>query len=85
MDSAEKKKLPDNFWSDLMKVWSPIIFGVIMFYVSFVKLQDTVDRLDKVVENLATITNEVNISVQIHEEKIKSLDNRMTKLENKIN
>jgi hypothetical protein len=67
--------------TEMVKVWAPFIFGLIMFYVSFVKLEDTVARLDKIVENLTVITTEINTSVQVHEEKLKNHEYRLNKLE----
>lgn len=67
--------------SELVKVWSPIIFGIIMFYISFVKLEETVTRLDKVVENLTIITQEVYTKVEVHEAKLTSHESRLNKLE----
>lgn len=67
--------------TEMVKVWAPFIFGLIMFYVSFVKLEDTVARLDKIVENLTVITTEINTSVQIHSETLRNHEIRLDKLE----
>ena len=67
--------------SDIVKIWSPIIFGVVMFYVSFVKLEETVVKLDKVVENLTILTGELKTSVKINEARIDILYDRVERLE----
>lgn len=70
--------------NDYIKTWSPIIFGVVMFYISFVKLEQTVSRLDKVVENLTIITTTVSTDVKVHSETLRNHEIRLNKVEDKL-